>query len=157
MKDRPLRLLSLAVACAAATLIGVAPASAQPPTPRPAASPAFSAYWVTVISRVSLYAGPEGNAPVFGEAPAGSLLQVVSAPQGRVRVFNPLNNGFAWIDPAAAEQTEDPSPEQIDQIANFEPWWAMTHKPAPAWSTEMRDAAQFGTVPMWRYLNVVSP
>jgi hypothetical protein len=157
MRDRPLRLLCIAVACAAATLVGIAPASAQQPPPRPATPPAFSPYWVTVTSRISLYSGPEADAAVFGEAPLGSLLQVVSGPQGRVRVLNPLNNGFAWVDPAFTEKVDDPSPDEIARFASFEPWWAMTHRPAPAWATEMPDADQFGTVPMWRYLQIVSP
>lgn len=160
MRDRRWRrLLSLAVACAAATLVWVVPANAQLPPPRPAAAPApsFPAYWVTVTSRANLYAGPEANATIFGEVPAGAILQVVSAPQVRARVLNPLTNGLAWIDPAAAERIDDPTPEEIAAIANFEPWWAMTHRPAPAWSTEAADAERFGTIPMWRYLQVVSP
>lgn len=165
MRHPPARLLALAVACAAATVVSVAPVGAQPQPPRnPAlpvqvqpAPPPFTSYWVSVTNRTPLFAGPEANADRYGEVPSTTILQVVSPPQGRLRVWNPLNDGHAWVNPDAVEPIDEPTPEQIHYYAGFEPWWAMTHRPAPAWATEEPNAATWGQIPMWRYLQVVSP
>ncbi len=104
-----------------------------------------------------LYSGPDAAATLFGEIPSGAILQVLGPPQARTRILNPMNNGVAWIDLGATSPTATPSTEEIAQLAGFEPWWAMTHRPSPAWSSEGRDATSFGDIPMWRYLRVITP
>lgn len=129
-----------------------APAAAQLREPT-----GFAASWVSASTQASLWSGPERNATEFGRIPAGAILRVVAPPQDRLHVWNPLTSDYAWVNRDEVEPTAEPSTEEIAALQRFQPWWAMTHMPAVAWSSSAPDAEAWGEILMWRYLEVLSP
>ncbi|MSQ24476.1 MAG: murein L,D-transpeptidase [Chloroflexi bacterium] len=143
--------LALGVMCVLSAVALVAPVAAQqPPT-------TTAPYWAIAAATTTLWSGPTSDALNFGPAPAGLLLQVVAASGSRVRVWNPLPDGLAWADRADLTPTEEPSATELAALKNFQPWWAMTHVNATAWSASDSDAQAWGEIPQWRYLQVLSP
>lgn len=147
-------------AVALGVAVSATPASAQrppQPPPPPVRTAPFSPWWVVTSARSSLWSEPGPAAREFGPLPAGAILQVVGPIQGRIPVWNPLTDGYAWIDAGVVEPIDEPAAEEIEALKSFTPWWGMNHRPATAWSSEASDADAWGQIPMWRYLQVISP
>ena len=57
---------------------------------------------VTVVPGAELWSGPDNRAIAFGAQPLGSRYLVVAPPQGgRLFVYDPRTNNYAWIDASA--------------------------------------------------------
>src|SRR5439155_8840375 len=132
-------------------------------TPAPAADPTtptagFTQFWVAPFKSATLYSGSAPGAPAFGPAPLGMRLRV-DAPQNSPRLFvwNPASQGWAWVDANAVGPVGAPADDELETLASFEPWWAETFTPTWGWSAETSDAARWGAVDMWRFLQVVTP
>jgi hypothetical protein len=127
-------------------------------------SDAFTPFWVATHTKTAVWSGPEPDAAQFGPAPAGLPLQVV-APQdsARLLVRNPMTDNIGWVDASAVGPIPEPTQQQLSAMvaaataSAFEAWWAMTHKPATAWSGMGDDAVPWKEIPQWRYLQVVQP
>ena len=80
-------------------------------------------------------------------------------------VLPPLVHSQGNPQPGTVTGTSDPTTPQADglgavqvaPVSAFQPWWAMTHMPATAWSSPNPDATAFGEIPMWRWLQVLQP
>ena len=176
LKNRPLRpsaVLRAAVllACVVAGL-AVVPAGAQAPGPtptspsRPTAVPPTQSYlswWVVSHLPTDVWSGPNASALSFGPAPVGTPFRVLAPQVGaRLYVYNPRTDNVGWVDARAVGPIAAPTDDEIAALIappppTFQPWWAMTHRPAVAWSSPNADAAPFNRIPQWRYLEVVSP
>ncbi|HEY3117044.1 MAG TPA: L,D-transpeptidase [Chloroflexota bacterium] len=134
-------------------LFTVAPAA----DPTPAAS-GFSPFWVAPFHSTTLWSGNGPSAPAFGPAPLGLQLRVDTPQNGsRLFVWNPVTQGWAWVDANAVGPVGAPSDGELQALTSFQPWWAETFTPTWGWSAETSDAAQWGAIDMWRFLQVVMP
>lgn len=155
----PLRIVAV---CSLVLLSLAAPAAAQSPTPTPTPS-GFSPSWVVVLAPTEQWSGSEPGAGSFGPVADGTPLRVVAPQQGgRLLVYNPLTDNVAWVEAAAVAPIPPPSEEELAALLAppsppFEPYWAMTHRPAIAWSADSEDAVAWVRIPQWRYLRVVQP
>lgn len=136
--------------------------NAPPPSPAPQGGPAaeFSPFWVATHIPAEQWSSPGPDASSYGALPVGFPLLVIALQRGpRLLVVNPLTEGPAWVDAAAVGPIPEPTEEQIAALRAppFEPWWAMTHRSAIAWSSPGEDAAAWGRIPQWRYLRVLLP
>src|SRR5204863_2685805 len=71
-----------------------------------------------------------------------------------------LTEGAAWVEAAAVGPAPEPTADEIADLSApppFEPFWAITQRPAIAWSSPNDDAQSFNRIPQLRYLQVVSP
>ena len=152
MKSSVLARLLVAFCCPLAAVVIVTPVAAQT---RPPAG--FAAYWVRTTTATSLWSGSGTGATEFGPLPVAAILQVVAAPQNRLNVWNPLTNSYAWVNAEAVEPISPPATEELAALRSFEPWWAMTHRPATSWSSNTAEAEPRGEIIMWRYLEVLTP
>lgn len=142
-----------AILAALLCLLTTAPVAGQGTAP-----PGFSAWWVAPFRSTTLWAGAAPPAQAFGPAPLGLRLRV-DAPQSGPRLFvwNPLTQGNAWVDANAVGPVGTPSAEELSALTGFQPWWAETFMPTWGWSAETSDAARWGAIDMWRFLQVVMP
>lgn len=129
-----------------------------------AIAPAFEPFWVAPFARTDLWAGREPDADSFGTVDVGVPLQVLEAQtSARLYVYNPVTEGVAWVNATAVGPAREPTADEIAELrappapTPFQSYWAMTHRPAIAWSSPDEDARAFGRVPQWRYLQVVMP
>jgi len=155
--------------CLAAAL-AVWPAGAQETNPVPTApgeivaaalTQGFTPWWVLSHSPTDVWSGPGADAVSFGPAPVGTPFRVL-APQvsGRLHVYNPRTDNVGWVDAPAVGPIPSPTAEELAALLAprpFEPWWAMTHRPAVAWSSPHEDAFAWNRIPQWRYLEVLGP
>jgi hypothetical protein len=75
--------------------------------------PDWNAYWVHTVDQVDVFVEADGDAS-FGQAAPGQFFRV-DAPElnGRLWVYNPLNNGWAWLPSASTEPVPEPSPDDV--------------------------------------------
>ena len=84
---------ALLIACAAATLVVLAPTAAF------AAPPRFAPTWLQNFRPTPLWSGPANPATNFGLAPRWSYLQVVAPQKGpRLFVYVPWTDNYAYVD-----------------------------------------------------------
>jgi hypothetical protein len=84
----------------------------------PAGSPPkWQAHWVQTTERVHVFAHADGDLS-FGEA-AANLFFRVDAPEqhGRLWIYNPLAEGWAWLPRASTRPVDEPTPEQVHASA----------------------------------------
>jgi lipoprotein-anchoring transpeptidase ErfK/SrfK len=149
---------------AANPLPAVAPAAqeqiaAAEPVADEEAVPEFTTVWVAPFAPTDLWIGQGAEAESAESVPVGIPLEVL-APQrsSRLNVRNPVTDTVGWVDAAAVGPVPEPTADEIAALQApppFEPYWAMTVRPAVAWSSPEDDARAFNRIPQWRYLQVV--
>lgn len=138
----------------AASLL-IAATIAGPPT---ASALSDDPWWVAPHRPAVLWSGPDGQAESLGVIAVGTPLQVTAPQRGeRLPIWNPMTRETAWIDAPTVGPIEAPTAPELQDLAQFEPWWAMTHTPVLAWPGDRWDDGPWGEVPMWRYFSVLSP
>ncbi len=75
--------------------------------------PDWQVYWVHTLDWAGVFVQADGDAS-FGEAAPGQFFRV-DAPElnRRLWVYNPLNNGWAWLPSVSTEPVPEPSPDDL--------------------------------------------
>jgi hypothetical protein len=84
----------------------------------PAGSPPdWHSYWVQTTRQVEVFIHADGDA-TFGSAPEGVFFRV-DAPElyGRLWVYDPLDDSWAWVDTDGTQTVHEPTPDEIDATA----------------------------------------
>jgi hypothetical protein len=84
----------------------------------PAGSPpAWHSHWVQTVEHVDVFANADGDL-ALGQAAANWYFRV-DAPeqQGRLWVYNPLAEGWAWLPKTSTRPVEEPTFEQVQASA----------------------------------------
>ena len=145
----------------AAVVANAAVLSLAGDSPVEEAAVTFALVWVAPFGATELWVGPEADALQLEALRGGVPLQVLAPQAGpRLQVLNPLTSNQGWVNASAVAPTVEPTEQELADLRNpppFQPYWAVTQRPAIAWSSPEADAAPFNRIPRGRYLNVVLP
>ncbi len=173
----PSRLLRVALLLFATMLFFVRPGHA---------SAAYDSWWVQNHMETQLWSGPDDKAVAFGRVAQWSYLQVVRPQQGgRLYVFNPATQNYAYVDAKAAgpsgaptgvrsgtqvggdvaavavgakEDTANQSTRKAPAVAaGFAPSWVSNFRETELWAGPEAGDASLGTVPQFRRFMVIEP
>ena len=111
------RLLPVMAVCS----LGV-PARALAWEPTAGSPPGWQPRWVQTINRVGVFVHAVGDSS-FGQAPPGLFFRVDAPEQnGRLWVFDPLADTWAWLSVVGTQPVPEPSPDQVtDSAAALDP------------------------------------
>ena len=105
-------LLSVATVCSLSL-----PAHAFAYEEQAGSPPEWHAHWVHTVDWVEVYVQADGDTS-FGQAAPGLFFRV-DAPElnARLWVYNPLNDGWAWLPRGGTEPVPDPTPDDVAATA----------------------------------------
>ena len=75
--------------------------------------PGWHSQWVQTVDKTQLFAAATDDAKI-GEAPPRTYFRVdAPALMGRLWVYNPLNDGWAWLPRASTTSVDEPTLDQV--------------------------------------------
>ncbi len=135
---------------------------------------AYDSWWVQAHQPAELWSGPDARAVSFGKVAQWSYFLVVQPQQGgRLYVWNPISENYAYID-AVAVGPSGPAPSMPRAVmadapgaepartapvasSKYQPWWVANFKETELWAGSEKQASSLWRVPQFRRFMVVEP
>ena len=135
-----------------------------PATSAVTVSPRTRTRWVRNASETKLWSGPNSDASLFTDVPAGGFFRVTGPVNGSRTPVYYVGDGLfrragdGWVDSAAVVTVEAPAPGEVPAVdADAQqplPVWVQAHQSTRLWSGPDDKAVTLTDLPQWTFLKV---
>jgi N-acetylmuramoyl-L-alanine amidase/LysM repeat protein len=133
-------------------LVGCSGSAAKDDRSHTQAPPAPPEKWLQTFLSAPLLSGADPNSKQFTTLPPFTYLKQLDQSGGYFHVLNPTTNGPGYIDATKVGPSGPPPPPPPP----FQPFWVESFRPTRLWSSPAPDAVNFGPLPTWSYLQVMT-